>query len=472
MPPSLTNPPSPPVRHSLTPMVTPATSRHTRLLQFNCNGLQSKIEEIVDFMSREGISIAAVQETKLNSHSDLLSCAGFNVLRKDRERDSGGGLAFILHKTMQYRLIEGDIDRRVTSLEYQGIAVRSGDVELEIFNIYIPPVTSCPTGYHPNISALLRGENRLVLGDFNARHDLWHSCLSNDRRGMELAEQIDDSTFCTINDEAPTRIMSTCSSSPDITIASGGLINSVTWRPMLTLASDHLPLIISIEKPPDFISADNRTYVNFNKANWDGFTEFTENAFAALPIPTDVIVGERQFRKVITDATARFVPAGRIANMRPNFPAEAAILANECDSLRQVDPCDPRTRDLNLEIRQLVNKYKRTKWVEHLKSCNLSTGVSKLWSTVKSLSNLRRHDDRVETQFGSHASSDPGGARAILADNSYCTPRLTRLKDVSPNGCAKCETTARHLFSPVERFRRSSGRPSPPKPSALTESVL
>ena len=53
-------------------------------------------------MSREIISIAAVQETKLNSRLDLLRCAGFNVLRKDRDDD---GLAFILHHTVQYRLI-------------------------------------------------------------------------------------------------------------------------------------------------------------------------------------------------------------------------------------------------------------------------------------------------------------------------------------------------------------------------------
>ncbi|XP_069968578.1 uncharacterized protein Dyrk3 isoform X2 [Bactrocera oleae] len=239
--------------------------RQTRLLQFNCNGLQSKIEEIVAFMSQERVSIAAVQETKLNSRSDLLSCASFNVLRKDRGRDNGGGLAFILHNTVQYRLIDVDIDRRDSTLEFQGIAVRSGDVELEIFNIYIPPVTCFPTGYHPNIDALLRGENRLLLGDFNAHHDLWHSCLSNDCRGMELAQQIYDSTFCAMNDEAPTRIMGTCNISPDITIASGGLINSITWRPMLTLASDHLLIIISIEKPPDFISVDNRLLLTLTK---------------------------------------------------------------------------------------------------------------------------------------------------------------------------------------------------------------
>ncbi|XP_039970082.1 uncharacterized protein LOC120781977, partial [Bactrocera tryoni] len=159
---------------------------------------------------------------------------------------------------------------------------------------------------------------------------------------MEPAEQIDGSTFCTMNDEAPTRVMGTCNSSPDITIASGGLINNITWQPMLTLASDHLPIIISIEKPPDFVSVDNRTFVNFNKANWVGFTEFTENTFNALPIPADVSVGKRRFRKVIAAVTA-----------------EAAVLANERDTLRHADPGDPRIRDLNLEIRRMVNHHKR-----------------------------------------------------------------------------------------------------------------
>ncbi len=70
---------------------------------------------------------------------------------------------------------------------------------------------------------------------------------------------------------------------------------------MLTLSSDHLPIFISIKKPSDFISMDNPTFGDFNKANRVGFTEFTESTFAALP--TDVIVSDRKFRKVIAAAT-------------------------------------------------------------------------------------------------------------------------------------------------------------------------
>nr|XP_036227442.1 uncharacterized protein LOC106625047 [Bactrocera oleae] len=251
-----------------------------------------------------------------------------------------------------------------------------------------------------------------------------------------------------------TRIMGTCNSSPDITIASSDLINSITWRPMLRLASEHLPIIILIEKPTDFISVDNRTFINFNIANWVGFTEFTESTFNALPIHTDVIAGERHFRKVIAAATARFIPAGRIAELRLNFPAEAALLANERDTLRHTDHCDPGIRDLNLEIRQMVNHHKRTKWIEHLKSCNFFTGVSKFWTTVKALSNPRKHDDRAEIQFDGHASSDPKKCASYFsrqftlhssADKTKrCVTRLLHKmpKDRAPltftGGCPEC----------------------------------
>ncbi|XP_053968330.1 uncharacterized protein LOC128869751 [Anastrepha ludens] len=207
-------------------------------------------------------------------------------------------------------------------------------------------------------------------------------------------EQIDDSTFSTVNDNAPTRIVGNCSNWPDIIIASAGLINSTTWRPMLSLASDHLPIIISIEKPADFVSADYQSYINFNKPDWTRFAELTEDIFTALPIPTDVRAGERAFRKVITAAAARFVPAGRIREIRPNFPAEAAA-----------DPGDPRIKDLNSKIRQLVTQYKPTKWEEHLQFCNFTSGVSKPWSTLSSLPSPMKHNDKMDITFNGCTST-------------------------------------------------------------------
>ena len=61
---------------------------------------------------------------------------------------------------MQYRLIDGDIDRRDITLEILRITIESGDVEL----IYIHPTSyMLPNRISPEHSAMLRGENRLVF---------------------------------------------------------------------------------------------------------------------------------------------------------------------------------------------------------------------------------------------------------------------------------------------------------------------
>ncbi|KAM7356297.1 uncharacterized protein ACRADG_002101 [Cochliomyia hominivorax] len=396
-----------PHQSPLTPVIAVRTPEVISILQFNCNGLQGKVTEITRFMRQHNIVVAAVQETKLTTNSSLHCCIGYNVLRKDRTRSNGGGIAFIIHNTVQYRALSLDLTSRDQYLEIQGIAVRSGDVDLELYNVYIPPVASCPTGYRPDIRSILDGNIRLVLGDFNAHHQLWHSRLGDDQRGTLLAEQIDESTFCTLNDDAPTRIMGTCASSPDITLASAGLINCTTWQTVVSLGSDHLPIIVSLERPNDFIVSERRTYMNQKKADWRGFREFTDRRFGELPVPSNVRIAERKFREIINAAVARFVPSGRISVVRPHFPAEAARLADERDDIRNTNPSDPRIAQLNSEISRLVNVDKRNKWLDHLSKCNLNTGVNKLWSTVRSLSNPKKKDDRVAIKFADKTISDP-----------------------------------------------------------------
>ena len=93
----------------------------------------------------------------------------YNIVRKDRERDKGGGPAF-----------ECDVKYKVTitpaSSNPDNIieVIKKGDSDIEITNVYNPPVNSIGTHY-PNISHLLQGENRIILGDFNAYHESWYS---------------------------------------------------------------------------------------------------------------------------------------------------------------------------------------------------------------------------------------------------------------------------------------------------------
>jgi len=61
-----------------------------------------------------------------------------------------------------------------------------------IRNIYIPPQSSCQQTYFPppnNIRDNLKNTS-LIIGDFNAYHELWFSEANQDIRGTLLSETI------------------------------------------------------------------------------------------------------------------------------------------------------------------------------------------------------------------------------------------------------------------------------------------
>ena len=137
-----------------------------KILQWNCNGIKSKLTELSNFLHQHQIKVAVIQETKLNNNSTSPDIPNFTFVRKDRDTDNGGGLAIYIHKSIQFLKlpdIPGD-----GHTESQGVKV--GDTN--IYNIYIPPTSSCTAGFKPNIPALLSADDSLVLGDFNAHDSL------------------------------------------------------------------------------------------------------------------------------------------------------------------------------------------------------------------------------------------------------------------------------------------------------------
>lgn len=290
-----------------------------KILQFNCNGLSQKLDEILQYIGSNNIFIAAVQETRLTERSNLSSRDNFTILRKDRGKNTGGGLAFILHNSVKYQTvtlpIPGNQDK---FLEQQGIIIKSGSSQITLVNLYIPPPSSCEPGYKANIEHLLNLENSIILGDFNAHHDLWDHHLNNDQRGEDIVDQTDSSDFGVLNELIPTRIAADVQSSPDVTLATSSLLPSIHWTAEVALTSDHLPITITISRTLEKINAEKKTYINFNKANWQGFLDFTETYFEKTTFPQTIAEAEKKFRNILNKAKARYIPAGCIHTK--NYP--------------------------------------------------------------------------------------------------------------------------------------------------------
>ena len=274
-------------------------------------------------------------------------------------RGRGGGLAFLVREDTPYKPLNTDhffTDDDTT--EHQGIVVTIDQIDISIVNLYIPPATSCPSGFVPVLAPLFGwdfGGDALVVGDFNAHHHAWHSPSSDDRalaRGELVVSAADGGTLCLLNTEFPTRLPSSGSpSSPDLSFCSAHLFLSALWQPATSLNSDHLPILIDLyqteSSSPDLPPS---LYNNYKKADWDGFGDFVEHKLAFMPEPGSCSQGERILRAILAEASSLHIPRGRTRDFVPGLSREARDLITQRDPISNTDPTDPEVGVLNGRI--------------------------------------------------------------------------------------------------------------------------
>ena len=203
------------------------------ILQFNCNGIRHCPAELQDFLHKNNVQVACLQETKLVPGSALEEFRGYTIVRRDRTTGGGGAMCLVSHTCMFSEWNTSDIiiihDNRGS-----GVEVRLGGSLLRIPNVYIPPASSCPTGYSPSFDDLrnARGDY-LIMGDFNAHHPSWYARTEDDR-AAERRESLDAAVLltelCFLNEDSPTLLPSSGPpSSPDVTMISGHLLLDSTW---------------------------------------------------------------------------------------------------------------------------------------------------------------------------------------------------------------------------------------------------
>ena len=413
----LAAPPVPPPTRRPPLLPAPPVNPHPtigtfKILQLNINGLSSKAAELIDFMQSNAIMVACLQETKLSSKSALKDddLGDYSIIRRDRPAGRGGGIAFLVHKSVSHSAATlPPPPANDTSIEQQAINIKSGKGHITLVNIYIPPTTSCPAGYAASITHLLGLPDCIILGDFNAHDDLWYSGANPDLRGAELALEITNSNAGVLNDDHHTRQAGATLTSPDLSLASSSLLPYIDWEVRPTLHSDHLPIVIHLEKSVEKLEADKRHFVNFNKADWQGFLGFCEERFASEPAPQDPFAGERVFSGIIRAAAKRHIPQGRIPSLRPNFPNSAATLADARDRARLEGADVADIAEMNANILQQVTARAREKWREVVSKCDHRTGAAQLFKLVKSMVNPRPKSTNAVINFGGKPYSHPKG---------------------------------------------------------------
>ena len=373
------------------------------------------------------VHIAAIQETKYVKSSAPKKTPNYTLVRQDRggKDTRGGGLAFLIHSSIPFKRLEQPAmlaaDEHLESLT---VEIQSKDnTNLRIRNVYIPPASSCRAGYTPPVSDLYDGlgDHAIILGDLNAHHSLWYTEDTEDHRGRQIADWLSNNNLGVLNEDVPTRLLSGTETAPDLTLASASILTSCTWSTEVSLSSDHLPILIRMSTEMKKVSTDKKTYINFAKADWQGFQQYTEDKLSACNLNNNVHASERTIRQIINKAAKKFIPSGRLPHIFNAMSSETANLIKERDEVRKTDQDDLRLRELNKNINLSIKKHRQDKWTEHLKNCEPNS--KKLWSTIKELTNPQKRADNQSVCFGKKHFLDPKKIASKL--NEQYTPAAT-----------------------------------------------
>ena len=296
---------------------------------------QRKITELLTFLHIDNVNIDAIQETKLTNKTKPPKTPGWAAVRLDRHKNKGGCLLMLIKDTMPF--VENTTARPQSAdphLEQQDISIAMHNrQQLHIHNIYIPPRGSCRAGHNAAIAHLLsNNEMSLIVGDINTHHSIWDTNTNEEERGKLLADEVDAADYTILSEnEARRQPTNGRSTSPDISLASNDIALPTDWSISTSLASDHLPIIITINSELSTIDGPRRTYINFKKADWARYAETCVKYLAEAGEPRTVEQAEKTFRTAVNKASGLFIPTGRIQHIQPTLPASAKSLADKRD---------------------------------------------------------------------------------------------------------------------------------------------
>src|SRR2546425_7761251 len=149
-------------------------SSNIHIVNWNANGLESHIAELLYFLDHniEQISFICIQETWI--YNDLLpDIPGFSHIHTFRNNKKGGGRAVYIRSDIEYTSLEKinflDINMEVSGIEFY----KNSSESIFLLSVYIAPDQKLSLTHLNKL--IIKHDNVVITGDFNAKHNLWGS---------------------------------------------------------------------------------------------------------------------------------------------------------------------------------------------------------------------------------------------------------------------------------------------------------
>ena len=364
-------------------------AKSLRIMQWNADGINTKIAELNHFVKEHKIDVVIIQESKLTENKPTPKLYGYATVRSDRPGSEfpGGGLLTYIKHNVAYRKVgsakNGNVEAQSVSIQ------QSANRWLDITNIYIPPKAK-----ENNITWIPTSEAAILAGDLNGHTPLWDRTQPSDEMGDKIVDYIlEKNLFCCNTGEATRHNWNTGGgSTPDITLATPSLANKVKWTIGDDLGSDHLPIIITVDNIPTkrHVKKQRRRRWRRKGGDWIGFCQRVEERLGtAGDQNTGINERVKRLNDILIEAGKEFigtsVPRTSSSWMNPGVRAKV----RKRNQLRR-DIANKRSEWLEAckEANIAVQNAKQEAWVQYLEEIEFGASPDELWRIIKSLDSL------------------------------------------------------------------------------------
>ena len=360
----------------------------------------NKIDQLKNYLASNKIDIMSLNETFLNQNKKI-TIPNYTLVRKDRFSGPGGGVALIIHNTIDFNLIQCKYDTE--SITVKIINLINSSEHLFLTTYYNPPDKKLNIDFLNHIFSLSR--NSLLVGDLNSHHDYWYG-EKRDANGNKIYKFISEKNLMVLNDDSPTyqshRLKSSCSVI-DLALTTSEFSTEVKkFQVSDKIHSDHSTLEISIHYNGPSIGAlkSDKTEIKIKNTDFDKMRKLILHTISRTNLspptsPSEIELQSIKLSEIIKEAflVSTTNKSIYINNNKPNFlPSNIISLIKEKRKLRrrlQKRHCPFIKKEfyiLEKHIKFSIIKFKEEKWKNYWNSLNqMKISESKFWKEISSI---------------------------------------------------------------------------------------
>ena len=357
------------------------------IIQWNCQGLFPKEEELERLMYEENPKYICLQETHMGNRFKNDMIGNYRVVYQETRNilEKKGGTAILIKNEIRYKKIKLN-----TNIEATAVRVKFNGKLITLCNLYLSPSESITYQELENLFQQLRNP-MIIVGDFNAYSEQWGDRPAN-KRGKMIERIIEDKNLLLLNNHQNTHfhIQAQTESAIDLSLCTRNLFVDVTWEVLDDLyTSDHFPIKISSNEIEDFVGKQRWS---FGRANWNQYYQQT----SGMNLNEDENIDEatENLTQTILKSADSCIPKTKPRKNPPTpwWNEHCSIAAkNKKRALRQFYNNKTDENKINLKkhraiLRRITKHSKKTHWINYISQINETTPTNQIWDKIRMLS--------------------------------------------------------------------------------------